>query len=100
MLTNRKLGELIRRNADFTGIPVIEMFRKFGLIEKVDNRWRFFQETFQEYLCASYIINLGVKPSDFQVRAEKYFYDKVELSKGIIAFYMELRENNTRQKKS
>jgi hypothetical protein len=69
-----------------------ELLLKSGFIEKRGRFYRLFQETFQEYLLASWLVRHGVFPIHLkQITPGKWSYqDEFELSELIQRFYLEL----------
>jgi hypothetical protein len=65
---------------------------KSGFIEKRGNAYRLFQETFQEYLLASWLVRHGVFPVHLkEIAKNKWSYkDEFELSEPVLRFYLEL----------
>jgi len=69
-----------------------EFLLKSGFIEKRGKFYRLFQETFQEYLLASWLVRHGIFPVHLkQITPGKWSYqDEFELSELIQRFYLEL----------
>ncbi|GEM_PF-6037364 len=69
-----------------------EFLLKSGFIEKRGKFYRLFQETFQEYLLASWLVRHGIFPVHLkQIMPGKWSYrDEFELSELIQRFYLEL----------
>ncbi|MBV6505261.1 MAG: hypothetical protein ILNGONEN_00819 [Syntrophorhabdaceae bacterium] len=69
-----------------------EFLLKSSFIEKRGKFYRLFQETFQEYLLASWLIRRGIFPIHLkQITPSKWSYrDEFELSELIQRFYLEL----------
>lgn len=65
---------------------------KSGFIEKRGNAYRLFQETFQEYLIASWLVRNGIFPVHLKEETPgKWLYkNEFELSELIYRFYIEL----------
>ncbi len=61
-----------------------------GLIDQMNGRSRFFQETIQEYLCAHYLVEQRILPADFSSEADSVYYDGMEINDVIGSFYLEL----------
>jgi GTPase SAR1 family protein len=65
---------------------------KSGFVEKRGSAYRLFQETFQEYLLASWLVHHGIFPVHLkEVATGKWSYkDEFELSELVQRFYLEL----------
>jgi hypothetical protein len=90
LIRNHRMNELINEKAEFNGIHISRMLYRYGLAEKRGNYTRFFQETFQEYLCAYYLVSKGIRADDLQKKDGRLFYKNVELTDVIGTFMAEL----------
>ena len=73
------------------GKKVLEELFHNGLLEKKDSSVKFFQETFQEFLLASWLIHKGIFPKDLTRNKKGYLqYKELEISEFSERFYLEL----------
>jgi hypothetical protein len=63
-----------------------------GLLVKEDALVRFFQETFQEFLCARWLCDQGAFPHDFYKRGDKVYFRDLQMSDVILEFYRRMIE--------
>jgi len=85
------LEELVKAGVNDSKNALNDLF-KHGLLESIQAKVEFFQESFQEFLVASWLIRKGVYPKYF-TRDEKtgdLRYEGLEISKLTLQFYLEL----------
>jgi hypothetical protein len=64
--------------------------RRLGLIEETDGSVRFFQETYQEYLCAEWLNRQRILPRDFERLPDGRWLRDAHISDVSYSFYCEL----------
>lgn len=87
-----KLKKQIIKDIGVTdGKKALEELFHNGFLEKKDSSVKFFQESFQEFLLASWLIHKGIFPKDLKRNEKGYLqYKELEISKLSERFYLEL----------
>jgi hypothetical protein len=66
-----------------------EIYRH-GLLVKEGGLIRFFQETFQEFLCARWLCDQRAFPREFRKQEDKVYFKEVQLNDVILDFYRKM----------
>jgi hypothetical protein len=91
-LAGDKTREVLRRclrRVDDKGIKVqLDHLYHLGLIEQVNGGVRFFQETFQEFLCAQWLVDCGALPRRFEQGTDgSTWFEGIQINDVIRSFY-------------